>query len=102
MYFLAMTYIPYWNSVYVLSPLDFCDNKKHFKFVKLCTPLKMVLTNKISELICTIFIIIIHVLLYMFRVFQLCKLASTWSASYIVQVAALIIANFNFASEAKR
>ena len=37
-----------------------------------------------------------------FCVFQLCELATTWSGSYTLEVAALIIANFNFASEAKR
>ena len=37
-----------------------------------------------------------------FYVFYLGELAATWSASYTLKVAALIIANFNFASEAKR
>ena len=36
-----------------------------------------------------------------FCVFKLCELAATWSASYTLKVAARIIANFNFASEAK-
>ena len=31
-----------------------------------------------------------------------CELAATWSARYTLKVAALIIANFDFASEAKR
>ena len=37
-----------------------------------------------------------------FCVFKLCELAATWSASYTLKVARLIITNFNFASEAKR
>ena len=37
-----------------------------------------------------------------FCVFEICKLAATWSANYTLKVAALFIANFNSASEAKR
>ena len=37
-----------------------------------------------------------------FHDFKDCELAATWSASYTLKMATLIIANFNFTSEAKR